>query len=154
MMTALVCLSAATAVWSFDIFLMQTIKETIIENKADKYFAEVAEYAAENSEAIAEYAKRELELRKEKNVQCHDKVFFDESNGVLNFFDYGVVSYCEPIEEYRVWFSITKNCCNYTVTYTEMPLNYFNDIYEEKAADNIYLNHTMNRHEMMQEIYG
>lgn len=60
LMTALVCLSAAIAFWTFDIFLMQTIKETRIERAADRYLEEVAEYAAENSEAITEYAKREL----------------------------------------------------------------------------------------------
>lgn len=141
-MTALVCFSAATAFLSFELFLRPTIEEKLIEKAADKYFDEVVDYAAENADAIKEYATRELELRREKNVQCHDKVYFDESDGALDFFEYGVVSYCEPIEECKVWFVLHKHYCNYTVTYTETPLNYFTDHYEETVADNIYLSHT------------
>lgn len=151
LMTALVCLSAAIAFWTFDIFLMQTIKETRIERAADRYLEEVAEYAAENSEAITEYAKRELKLRQERNARCYEQVNFNESDGALAFFDYGWVSYSEPRHESEVLFIHCSHCCYYTVTYTEMPLN-FKEFFMELVADNIYLDHTMNTHEMMQEI--
>lgn len=153
LMTALVCLSAAIAFWTFDISLMQIIKETRIEREADKYFEEVEEYAAENAEAITEFAKRELKLCQERNARCYDGVRFNEYDGALAFFDYGWVSYSEPRHESEVIFIHCSHCCYYTVTYTEMPLD-FNDFGMKPVADNIYLSHSMDRHEMMKEIYG
>lgn len=147
-MTALVCLSAATAFLSFELFLRPTIEEKLIERAAEKYFDEVMEYAAENSEAITEYAKRELKLRQEKNARCHEEVHFNENSGALSFFDYGWVSYSEPRNESEVVFIHCSHYCYYTVTYTEMPLN-FNDFYMKPVADNIYLSYSINRHEMM-----
>lgn len=138
-MIALVCLSAATAFWSFELFLRPTIEEKLIEKAADKYFEEVANYAAENSEAITEYAKRELELRREKNEQYYDKLHLNETDGALSFFDYGLVIYSEPQDESKVLFVHHSHYCDYTVTYTEIPLN-FDDLYSMKpVADNIYL---------------
>ncbi|MDE6600171.1 MAG: hypothetical protein K2K34_08860 [Oscillospiraceae bacterium] len=143
-MTALVCLSATAAVWSFTVCLLPTIEETLTEKAADKYFEEVVNYAAENAEVITEYAKRELELRQEKNAQCYDQVYFNENSGALGFFEYGWVSYSEPMNESKVLFIHRSHSCDYIVTYTETPLNYFTDIYEETAADNIYLYHRIN----------
>ena len=149
LMTALVCLSAAIAFWTFNMALMQTIKETRMEREADAYLKEGAEYAAENAEAITEYAKHELKLRQERDARCYEQVHFNESDGALAFFDYGWVSYSEPRHESEVIFIHCSHYCYYNVTYTEMPLN-FKDFYMEPVADNIYLHHTMNTHEMMQ----
>lgn len=142
-MVALVCFSAITAFLSFSVFLLPTIEETLIKNAADKYFDEVMEYAAENSEAIKDYATSELELRREKNAQCYDQVHFNENSGALSFFDYGWVSYSEPQNESKVLFIHRSHSCYYIVTYTETPLN-FNDFYMKPVAENIYLHHIIN----------
>lgn len=143
-MAVLVCISVAAALHSFMFWIFPTIKETLAEKAADKYFEEVVEYAAENAEAITEYAKRELDLRQEKNAQCYDQIYFNENSGALAFFEYGWVSYSEPMNESKVLFIHRSHSCDYIVTYTELPLNYFTDIYEETAADNIYLYHRIN----------
>lgn len=139
--TFFVCVSAAVAISSFMFWIFPHIDEKLVEMAADKYFEEVVDYAAENAEAITEYAKRELNLRQEKNVQCYDQVYFNENSGVLSFFNYGWVSYSEPQNESKVLFIHRSHSCDYIVTYTETPLNYFTDIYEETAAENIYLYH-------------